>query len=112
MTRIIVQVTHQRTGETREVAVPDEAWPFHIGRDPACHVVLDDPAIEGKHVRVERAGWHTVLHALARPEPLVFDERKLEIGASERIDQWPFRLGPYSVRVAEEREEDDFDDQP
>lgn len=59
-----------------------------VGRDPACDIVIDDPAVEPRHAWLSAGSNHRMLR-------LAGEER------SGRHDGRPFALGPYGMQLME-----------
>jgi hypothetical protein len=76
--------------EDRKVPLPDAArWPIYAGSAPDCALVLDAPGVAPRQARLDRVSNHVYLTALegdAKGEP-------------ERVDEAPFRVGPFTVRL-------------
>jgi hypothetical protein len=95
---IFVKVRHRQSGEMREVTLPASAWPFSIGRDASCAVVLDDGDLAEVAVSVARLGRHTMVDAKSLG-PVVYAEEVVVPGEPARVDERPFFIGRFEIIV-------------
>lgn len=97
--RLVIRIRDVRTGEisVRDLGSFRVAWNggLSFGSDPGCRVVLEDLA--PRHV-VARAGSN---HQMVEPleGEVHFGGRVVPPGTTCRVDQRPFRLGPYDVQL-------------
>ena len=87
-----------------------------IGSDPRCDVVLASPAGTAPEVAplaacVRAGSNHKLLHRLppgaVLPLPPGFETQDLE-----RVDHWPFEIGPFQLTLGQDYEAEPGDDAP
>jgi predicted component of type VI protein secretion system len=84
----------------REFTPGADAFEVTVGSDPSCDILIDDPSVLPVHARIELRGWHTFVTPAHGAAVHAFDTL-LPSGNSARVDDNPFRIGDYTLRVSE-----------
>ena len=107
--RLPVSLLMERLGLARRSPQPEaldvatQKEPVHIGRDPGCEVVLDDPLISRKHLRITRveSGWRVEdlgsVNGTWMAGRRIRDE-VVDTDATLNLGSWELRLGPDRLR--------------
>jgi len=107
--RLPVSLLMERLGLARRSPLPVEldvearTAPVLIGRDPGCDVVLDDPLISRKHLRITRQGDGWRSEDLGSVNGTWLAGRRIRdevvaLDATLNLGSWEVRLGPTHLR--------------
>lgn len=86
-------------GKPRRLRLPEsDAWPIHIGADPACAIVLEAAGISARHARLDWQGGHIFLTVLSGNTSSAHG-KPVPVGEPTRVDFKPFEIGTYQLRI-------------
>lgn len=86
-------------GKLRRLRLPEsDAWPIHIGADPACAIVLEAAGIAAREARLDWQGGHIFLTVLSG-NPASAHGKTVPAGEPTRVDFKPFEIGAYQLRL-------------